>query len=265
MIGAGPRPLPGLPMDAPPNPILVRQVGLAPYLPTLESMREFTRRRDASSIDEIWLLEHPPVFTQGVAGQAAFIHDPGPIPVVATERGGQATYHGPGQLIAYLLVDLRRRRLGVRDFVCLIEQALIDYLASVGIAAGRRERAPGVYLREAGPPPDRAGAPAAPTATATDAGSAQGAKIASLGLKVSHGRSYHGLALNVAMDLGPFGRIDPCGMPGLAVTDMRSQGVTRSVAAAGDELAGWLLSRLGAVPASPSATIASPQPLQAEP
>lgn len=237
-------------MDTPPNPILVRRLGLVPYLPTLEAMREFTRLRDASSIDEIWLLEHPAVFTQGIAGRAAFVHDPGGIPVVATERGGQVTYHGPGQLVAYLLIDLRRRRLGLRDFVCLIEQATIDYLGSVGIAAGRRERAPGVYLRDAGP---QGGA------------EARGAKIASLGLKISHGRSYHGLALNVAMDLEPFGRIDPCGMPGLAVTDMRSQGVTRSVAAAGDELAARLLSRLGAGPAPASATISSsPHPLQAE-
>jgi len=237
-------------MDAHSNPILVRRIGLAPYLPTLEAMREFTRRRDASTVDEIWLLEHPPVFTQGVAGQAAFIHDVGTIPVVATERGGQATYHGPGQLVVYLLLDLRRRRLGLRDFVELIEQATIDYLASVGIDAGRRERAPGVYLREAG-------------ATAID--SATGAKIASLGLKISHGRSYHGLALNVAMDLAPFGRIDPCGMPGLVVTDMRSQGIRRSVAVAGEELAAFLLYRFGAEPAPTSATIPSTHPLQAEP
>lgn len=230
-------------MDSPPNPILVRRIGLVPYLPTLDAMREFTRRRDAASTDEIWLLEHPPVFTQGIAGQAAFVHDPGPIPVVATERGGQVTYHGPGQLVAYLLLDLRRRRLGVRDFVDLVEQALIDYLDTVGIAAGRRTRAPGVYLRDADP----------------------AAKIASIGLKISHGRSYHGLALNVAMDLAPFGRIDPCGMPGLEVTDMRSQGVMRSVAAAGDDLAACLLSRFGAAPAATSATIPGPLPRQAEP
>lgn len=244
-------------MDTPPRPILIRRIGLAPYLPTLESMREFTRRRDASTSDEIWLLEHPAVFTQGVAGQDAFIHDPGTIPVVATERGGQVTYHGPGQLVAYLLLDLRRRRLGVRDFVDLIEQATVDYLASVGIAAGRRERAPGVYLRDASPAPGRAGM--------SGAVPVHGAKIASLGLKVSHGRSYHGLALNVAMDLAPFGRIDPCGMPGLAVTDMRSQGVARDVATAGDELLPFLLFRFGAERAPTSATIPSNPPLQAEP
>lgn len=234
MIGSGfPPPHPGPFMDTPPNPIRVRRIGPAPYLPTLEAMRAYTRGRDAASADEIWLLEHPPVYTQGIAGRAGAVRDQGSIPVVATERGGQVTYHGPGQLVAYLLVDLRRRRLGVRDFVCLLEQALVDYLGSVGIAAGRRERAPGVYVR--------------------DAGGAGGAKIASIGLKVSHGRSYHGLALNVAMDLEPFARIDPCGMPGLAVTDMRSQGVSCDVAAAGDALAGFLLARLAAVAAPASA------------
>src|SRR5690606_38143091 len=168
------------PMHAPPNQLVVRRIGLAPYLPTLEAMRAYTRDRDPGSPDEVWLLEHPPVFTQGFAGDAGFVHDTGAIPVVTTDRGGQVTYHGPGQLVAYLLVDLRRRRLGVRDFVCLVEQAVIDYLASVGIAATRRDRAPGVYVRDA---------------------RGSGAKIASIGLKVSHGRTYHGLALNVAMDL----------------------------------------------------------------
>lgn len=244
-------------MDTSPNPILVRRIGLAPYLPTLDSMREFTRRRDASSIDEIWLLEHPPVFTLGVAGRADCIHDPGPIPVVATERGGQVTYHGPGQLIVYLLLDLRRRRLGVREFVDLIEQATIDYLAMLGIAAGRRERAPGVYVRLANPATEPAGM--------ADAGPMGGAKIASLGLKVSHGRSYHGLALNVAMDLAPFGRIDPCGMPGLAMSDLRSEGVTRGVTTAGDELATFLVSRFGAELAPTSAILPLHQPLQTEP
>jgi lipoyl(octanoyl) transferase len=226
-------------MDKPPGPILVRRIGHTPYLPTLEAMRTFTRERDASTRDEIWLLEHPPVFTQGFAGDAGFVHDAGRIPVVRTERGGQVTYHGPGQLVAYLLVDLRRRRLGVRDFVCRVEQALIDYLASVGIAAGRRERAPGVYLLDDG---------------------TRGAKIASIGLKISHGRSYHGLALNVAMDLEPFDRIDPCGMPGLAVTDMRSQGVVRSVAEAGEEFVAFLLPALGAEPVPASAIIGMPEP-----
>lgn len=232
-------------MDTPSNPIRVRRLGRVPYLPTLEAMREFTRERDGASLDEIWLLEHPPVFTQGFAGQAGFVRDPGSIPLVATERGGQATYHGPGQLVAYLLVDLRRRRLGVRGFVEAVEQALIDYLGSAGIAAGRRERAAGVYLAD------------------TDA--ASGPKIASIGLKISHGRSYHGLALNVAMDLEPFGRIDPCGMPGLVMTDMRSQGVSRSVADAGEELAARLISRLGAEPAATSATMSSSRFPQAEP
>lgn len=165
-------------------------------------MRAFTAARTADTADEIWLIEHPSVFTLGMATRPEHLRATGDIPVVQTERGGQVTYHGPGQVLAYTLVDLHRRRLRVRDFVHLIEQAVIEALAALGPRAIRREGAPGVYLSEAGGGP--------------------GAKIASIGIKVSRGCTYHGVALNVAMDLEPFNRIDPCGFPGLQVTDLRS-------------------------------------------
>ncbi|MCM5570975.1 lipoyl(octanoyl) transferase LipB [Burkholderiaceae bacterium FT117] len=165
-------------------------------------MRAFTASREAGTRDEIWLVEHEPVFTLGLAARREHLIATGNIPVVQTERGGQVTYHGPGQVLAYALIDLRRHGLMVRDFVRVIEQAVIEVLAGLGLTAVRREGAPGVYL--SGP------------------GGEAGAKIASIGIKVSRGCTYHGVALNVAMDLEPFGRIDPCGYPGLAVTDLRS-------------------------------------------
>jgi lipoyl(octanoyl) transferase len=180
--------------------MLIRPLSPADYLPTLEAMRAFTAARDDDTPDEIWLVEHPPVFTQGLAGKAEHVLTPGEIPVVKTERGGQVTYHGPGQVVAYTLVDLRRRGLGVRDLVCRLEAAAIDTCAAHGVAVVRKPGAPGLYL--AGP--ERA----------------PGAKIASLGLKVTRGCSYHGIALNVAMDLSPFERINPCGYAGLQVTDL---------------------------------------------
>lgn len=188
-------------MDA---PILVRPLCRAPYLPTLNAMREFTARRGAGSDDEIWLVEHPPVFTQGLAGKAEHVLAPGDIAVITTERGGQVTYHGPGQVIAYLLIDLQRRKLGARAFVCLIEDAVIELLGRYEVDAVRKPGAPGVYVRN-------------------ENGQA-GAKIAALGIKVSRGCSYHGVALNVAMDLEPYQRINPCGYPGLAVTDLNREG-----------------------------------------
>lgn len=183
--------------------ITVRPFRRAGYLQTLDAMREFTAGRNADTPDEIWLIEHEPVFTLGQASRPEHLLAPGDIPVVDTERGGQVTYHGPGQVLGYTLIDLRRRRLNIRTLVDRIEHAVIELLAEHRVAAMRREKAPGVYL---------AGRNRTP-----------GAKIASLGLKVSHGRSYHGVALNVAMDLEPFSRINPCGYPGLAVTDLRSQ------------------------------------------
>ncbi|MEZ5603425.1 MAG: lipoyl(octanoyl) transferase LipB [Burkholderiaceae bacterium] len=180
----------------------VRPFRQRPYLPTVQEMQAFTLGRTTTTRDEIWLVEHPPVFTLGHASRPEHLHAPGDIPVVRTERGGQVTYHGPGQVVAYLLIDLRRRALTVRDFVSSIEEATIAVLGASGVEATRRAGAPGVYLA------GRDGA--------------AGAKIASLGIRISRGCSYHGVALNVAMDLEPFSRIDPCGYPGLAVTDLRS-------------------------------------------
>jgi lipoyl(octanoyl) transferase len=179
--------------------MIVRPFAPADYLPTLEAMRAFTAARDDDTPDEIWLVEHPPVFTQGLAGKSEHVLAPGEIPVIRTERGGQVTYHGPGQVVAYTLVDLRRHRLGVRDLVCRLEAAAIETCAASGVRAVRKPGAPGLYVADA------AGGP--------------GPKIASLGLKVSRGCAYHGIALNVAMDLEPFERIHPCGYAGLQVTD----------------------------------------------
>ena len=175
-------------------------------------MRAFTAGRDASTDDELWIVEHPPVYTLGVGARAA--HGPradSSIPVQRSERGGQVTYHGPGQVVLYTLVDLARRALGVREFVALLEQAVIDLLAEQGVSAARRPGAPGVYV--------------------------DGAKIAALGLRVSRGRCFHGVALNVDMDLAPFAAIDPCGYPGLRVTQTRDLGVSASPAELGARLA----------------------------
>lgn len=175
--------------------LVVRHLGLAEYLPTLEAMRRFTAERDESSPDEIWLLQHPRVFTQGQAGKPEHLLAPGDIPVIQVERGGQVTYHGPGQLVAYLMLDLRRRKLGVRELVTAMENALVDVLASYGIQAAAKSDAPGVYVA--------------------------GDKIASLGLRVRNGCSFHGLALNVDMDMAPFQRINPCGYAGLKMIQLK--------------------------------------------
>ncbi len=174
--------------------LIVRYLGLVEYQPTLEAMRKLTAERDADTPDEIWLLQHRPVFTQGQAGKAEHILAAGDIPVIQVERGGQVTYHGPGQLVGYLMLDLRRLGLGVRDLVTAMEQSLVDLLASYGVQAAPRPDAPGVYVGEA--------------------------KIASLGLRVRRGCSFHGLALNVDMDLQPFQRINPCGYSGLQMTQL---------------------------------------------
>ncbi|AQZ32324.1 octanoyltransferase [Pseudomonas sp. LPH1] len=175
--------------------LVVRHLGLVDYQPTLEAMRELTRGRDAQTPDEIWLLQHPRVFTQGQAGKAEHVLAAGDIPVIQVERGGQVTYHGPGQLVAYLMLDLRRLDLGVRELVTAMEQSLVELLASYGIEAAPKADAPGVYVA--------------------------GDKIASLGLRVSRGCSFHGLALNVDMDMSPFLRINPCGYAGLKMVQMR--------------------------------------------
>ena len=173
----------------------VINLGQQPYESTWAAMTEFTNQRTPDTVDQLWLVEHPPVFTQGQAGKAEHLLMPGDIPVVQTDRGGQVTYHGPGQLVAYPLLDLRRLKMGVRDLVTAIEQTIVATLASYGIDAYPKPDAPGVYVN--------------------------GNKIASLGLRVRRGCSFHGLALNVAMDLSPFMRINPCGYEGLAMAQMR--------------------------------------------
>lgn len=174
--------------------LIVKDLGLADYAEIWAAMTAFTNTRSADTPDELWLVEHPPVFTQGQAGKPEHLLLPGDIPVVQTDRGGQVTYHGPGQLVAYPLLDLRRLHLGVRDLVTALEQTLIELLAELGIEAYAKPDAPGVYVA--------------------------GDKIASLGLRVRRGCSFHGLALNVVMDLEPFGRINPCGYEGLAMTQI---------------------------------------------
>jgi len=190
---------------------IVRHLGLAEYAPTYQAMRRFTDSRGTKTPDELWVLEHPPVYTVGIVGRAEYFPRSGRVPVERVDRGGQITYHGPGQAIVYTLVDLARRRLTVRGMVSLIEQAVIEMLAAHGLGAEGRKGAPGVYV--------------------------DGAKIAALGLRVRRGCCYHGVALNVDMDLAPFSAIDPCGYPGLAVTHTRAHGVLADATEMGDGLA----------------------------
>jgi lipoyl(octanoyl) transferase len=185
-------------IPAPPA-LSVRHRGLADYGAIWREMQDYTARRAAESPDELWLLEHPPVFTLGRNGKTEHVHATGGIPLIHVDRGGQVTYHGPGQLVAYVMLDLNRRRLGVRALVCALEQAVIDLLSDYAVRAGRRDGAPGVYV--------------------------EGRKIAALGLRVSRGCSYHGLSLNVNMDLSPFTMINPCGYTGLRVTQLADLGV----------------------------------------
>jgi lipoyl(octanoyl) transferase len=193
--------------------IEVKRLGRVEYLPTLEAMRIFTAARTEATPDELWLLEHPPVYT---LGQGANRDAPANgIPLIRSDRGGDITYHGPGQLVVYTLVDLTRRGIKVKQFVTLLEQAVIDFL---GGRAECRPGAPGVYIA--------------------------GAKVAALGIRVRQGRAYHGLALNVDMDLSPFAAIDPCGYPGLAVTQLRDVGVAALVGAVADRLAALLVERI---------------------
>ena len=173
---------------------IIRRPGLVEYEPTWQAMRDFTATRAADTADEIWLLQHPPVFTLGMAGKREHLLADIGIPVVAIDRGGQITYHGPGQIVIYLLLDLKRRGFGIKELVRRMEQAIIDLLAAIGISAERLAGAPGVYVA--------------------------GAKIAALGLRVRNGCTYHGLSLNVDMDLTPFQAINPCGYPGMAVTQV---------------------------------------------
>lgn len=198
--------------------MIARRLGLVPYEPTWRAMQEFTRTRGPETPDELWLCEHPPVFTLGLAGKPEHLLRDVGIPVVKTDRGGQVTYHGPGQIVGYLLLDLKRRGLTVKGLVARIEQAVIDLLAEYGVAASRLEGAPGVYVA--------------------------GAKVAALGLKVKNGCTYHGLSLNVAMDLSPFSAINPCGYEGLAVTSLAELCGETSIDRVGDRLVARLEEQL---------------------
>ena len=209
---------------------VVRQLGRAAYEPTWEAMRAFTARRDAATPDELWVVEHPPVFTLGQAGKRDHLLTPGDIPVISTDRGGQVTYHGPGQVVIYPLIDLRRQGIYVKELVFRIEQAVIQTLAVHGIDGRRVKGAPGVYV----PWP-------ASTATGELAGLA---KVAALGIKITGGCSYHGVALNVAMDLEPFARINPCGYAGLPTVDLATLGASVTWQQAADTLAERLAQHL---------------------
>jgi lipoyl(octanoyl) transferase len=200
------------------NQPVLRWLGRVEYEPTWRAMQSFTEQRTSDTADEIWFLEHPPVFTLGMNAAPEHLLAPGDIPVVQIDRGGQVTYHGPGQLVVYPLIDVRRAGLGVRQLVMSLESAIIDLLASWNITALARRDAPGVYV--------------------------EGRKVASIGLRIRRGSSYHGLAFNVAMDLEPFQRINPCGYRGLEVIDLRSLGVNASVQEVADALSPRLLASL---------------------
>jgi len=198
--------------------VIVRKLGRVEYESAFAAMQEFTAARSEDTVDELWLCEHPPVFTQGLSGKPEHLLKDIGIPVVQIDRGGQITYHGPGQVVAYLLLDLRRRELTVRGLVNRIEQAVIDLLAGYGVTAARLAGAPGVYVGKA--------------------------KIAALGLRIKHGCSYHGVALNVDMDLAPYNAINPCGYEGMAVTQLRDLAGEWDTAKVGEALAQHLARQL---------------------
>ncbi len=204
------------------NPVVIRSLGLRDYVQTWQEMRAFTDNRSSHTPSEIWLLEHPPVFTQGQAGKPEHVLDPGAIPVVQSDRGGQVTYHGPGQLIVYLLLDLKAMNKGIRSLVSCMEDAVIRLLANHGVVAVARSDAPGVYVDDK--------------------------KIAALGLRVRKGYTYHGLALNLDMDLAPYERINPCGHAGQAVTRLKDLGIELDMAQAGRALVDILCRELNLQP-----------------
>lgn len=208
--------------DVTPSQPLLRQLGLRDYRETWQAMQAFTDQRGPDTVDELWLVEHPPVFTLGLNGKPEHVLDAGDIPVVSVDRGGQVTYHGPGQAVLYVLLDVRRRGLGVRALVMLLEQAMIDLLAERSISARARRDAPGVYVGDD--------------------------KIGAIGLRIRRGASYHGVSLNVDMELAPFQRINPCGYPGLGVTQIRDQKPAgdNTVGLVGQQLGGHLLRLLEA-------------------
>jgi lipoyl(octanoyl) transferase len=201
------------------NELIVRELGRRDYESVWQAMQDFTKARDDSTADELWFVEHPPVYTQGVSGKAEHVLDPHGIPVVQSNRGGQVTYHGPGQVVAYVLFDLRRKKMGVRDLVSQLENAVIGLLQGYGVNATARKDAPGVYV--------------------------DGAKVAALGLRVSQGCSYHGLALNVDMDLTPFQWINPCGYRELKVTRLRDLGIHDSLPEIKAKLLDFLAADMG--------------------
>jgi len=201
-----------------PGPV-IRRLGRVDYEPTWRAMQRFTNERDASTPDEIWFLEHPPVFTLGMNASAAHVLAPGDIPVVQIDRGGQVTYHGPGQLVVYPLIDLRRAKLGVRDIVTALEKCVIQLAAEFGVSAAARKEAPGIYVA--------------------------GKKLGSVGIRIRRHSSYHGLAVNVNLDLEPFQRINPCGYQGLQMTQLGELGGPSTVESAADALEPHLLRALG--------------------
>ncbi len=206
-------------MSQPSQPLIIRNLGQRDYVPVWREMQAFTAARTQNTPDELWIVEHPPVFTLGLNGKAEHLLNPGEIPVIKVDRGGQVTYHGPGQLVVYTLLDIQRRQLGVKELVRYIEQAIIALLADYGIQAEGRVDAPGVYVA--------------------------GAKIAALGLRLKKGRTYHGLALNISMDLGPFSHINPCGHVGMTVTQTRDLGIRANLPELRDRLLEHLRTILG--------------------
>lgn len=218
----------------------IRLLGQVDYLATYEAMQAFTAERTPETPDELWFCQHPPVFTQGLAGQAAHLLTPGDIPVVQTNRGGQVTFHGPGQVMAYPLVDLRRAGYYVKEYVFKLEESVIRTLAHFGVTGHRVAGAPGIYVRLDDPFSHAALMGPAP---ASDPFKGLG-KISALGIKVSRHCTYHGAALNVAMDLQPFGRINPCGHAGLKTTDLFTIGVSTTCEEAAQVLAAQLIARL---------------------
>lgn len=209
-----------------PRPLVVRWLGRVPYEPIWRAMQRFTETRSAATDDELWLLEHEPVYTLGMNADPAHVLDAGEIPVIRIDRGGQVTYHGPGQLVVYPLIDVRRAHLGVRELVSALESTAIELAAHHGIHAVCRANAPGVYV--------------------------DGAKFASVGLRVRRGGSYHGLAINVDMDLAPFARINPCGYAGLAMTQLASLGGPREVRAVAEEFAPLFAQRMASARPRPA-------------
>ena len=199
--------------------LVVKNLGEELYTETWQAMKKFTDSREAHAPDEIWFVQHPPVFTLGQAGKVEHLLTPGDIPVVHSDRGGQVTYHGPGQLVCYLLIDVRRRKLGVRDLVTAIEQSIVQLIKAYGVVSESKREAPGVYV--------------------------DGRKLAALGLRIRKGCSYHGLSLNVDMDLEPFSNINPCGFEGLEVIDMKRLGIDRSMTEVMEALTDILIRQIG--------------------